>query len=84
MKMIRWVMLWRQGSREIVRLVHPKAIIPVTIGGRAMQSRVIQAVWGFFAAYVLCFGVPMVALLATGEDQVTAYSAIATCIHCWS
>jgi trk system potassium uptake protein len=30
---------------------------------------------------VLCFGVLMVGLLATGEDQVTAYAAIATCMN---
>jgi trk system potassium uptake protein len=43
--------------------------------------RVLEAVWGFFAVYVACFGVLMVALLATGEDQVTAFSAIATCMN---
>ena len=42
--------------------------------------RVIDAVWGFFAVYVVAFGVLMVLLLAIGEDQVTAFSAIAACM----
>jgi trk system potassium uptake protein len=37
-------------------------------------------VWGFFAVYVACFGVLMILLMATGEDQVTAFSAIAACM----
>jgi trk system potassium uptake protein TrkH len=38
-------------------------------------------VWGFFAIYVVCFGVLMVLLIATGENQVTAFSAIATSMN---
>jgi trk system potassium uptake protein len=81
MKMIRWVMLWKQGNREVVRLLHPSSVVSVKLGDKPVQSRVIEAVWGFFAVYVLCFGVLLVALLATGQDQVTAFSAIATCIN---
>jgi trk system potassium uptake protein TrkH len=81
MKMIRWVMLWKQGNREVVRLVHPSSIVPVKLGDNPVQSRVIEAVWGFFAVYVISFGMLLLGLLATGEDQVTAFSAIATCMN---
>lgn len=81
MKVIRWLLMWKQGSREIVRLVHPSALLPVKLGDKAVEWRIIVAVWGFFAVYVVCFGLLMVALMATGEDQVTAFSAIAACIN---
>ena len=81
MKMIRWVLLWKQGHREVTRLMHPSAMLPVKLGGKPVQVRVIEAVWGFFAVYVTCFVVLMIALLGTGEDQVTAFSAIATCMN---
>ena len=81
MKVIRWLLMWKQGTREINRLVHPSGIFPVKIGGRAVPWKVIDAVWGFFAIYVVCFAVLMVLLIATGEDQVTAFSAIATCMN---
>lgn len=81
MKIIRWILMWKQGTREINRLVHPNAVFPVKIGGRPVPWRVIDAVWGFFAIYVGCFAVLMVLLIATGEDQVTAFSAIATTIN---
>ena len=49
-------------------------------GNKPIDMRVIDAVWGFFAVYVIAFGVLMVLLMATGEDQVTAFSAIAACM----
>ncbi|MGD9842309.1 MAG: TrkH family potassium uptake protein [Steroidobacteraceae bacterium] len=81
MKVIRWMLMWKQGAREINRLVHPSAVFPVKIGGRPVPWRIIDAVWGFFAVYVGCFAVLMVGLIATGSDQVTAFSAIATSIN---
>ncbi len=81
MKMVRWVLLWKQGHGEITRLLHPSAVVSIKLGEKPVQPRVIQAVWGFFAVYVISFGVLMIALLATGEDQATAFSAIATCIN---
>jgi trk system potassium uptake protein TrkH len=81
MKVIRFLLLFKQGMREITRLVHPNAQIPVKIGNKPMPERVIEAVWGFFAIYVVCFTVMMLVLLATGLDQVTAFSAVAACLN---
>ena len=45
------------------------------------MNRVVDAVWGFFAAYVGVFVVLMVAVMAAGLDQVTAFSAVAACLN---
>ncbi len=81
MKVIRFLLLYKQGVREVARLVHPSARIPVKVGGRVMPDRVVDAVWGFFAAYVAAFVLLMLLLMATGLDQVTAFSAVAACIN---
>lgn len=81
MKVIRFVLLIKQGRREIMRLVHPNAQIPVKVGQKPMPDRVIQAVWGFFAAYVFSFIIIMLFVMATGLDQVTAFSAVAACMN---
>ncbi|MFL6577805.1 MAG: TrkH family potassium uptake protein [Povalibacter sp.] len=80
MKIVRWLLIIKQGQREVNQLVHPSAELPVKLGHKPMDMRVIDAVWGFFAVYVIAFGILMIALLATGEDQVTAFSAIAACM----
>ena len=81
MKVIRFVLLIKQGRREIMRLVHPNAQILVKVGQKTMPDRVMNAVWGFFAAYVGSFVVIMLFLMATGMNQVTAFSAVAACIN---
>ena len=81
MKVIRFLLLLKQGHRETLRLIRPNAQIPVKVGGKPMPDRVISAVWGFFAAYVASFVVIMLFLMATGEDQITAFSAVAACMN---
>ncbi len=81
MKVIRVLLLYRQGVREVRRLVHPSAEMPVKLGRMAVPQRVVDAVWGFFAVYVVLFVLMMIVLLATGLDQVTAFSAIAASMN---
>lgn len=81
MKVMRCLLLYRQGVREIKRLVHPNAEIPVKLGNTSVPARVIESVWGFFAVYVSVFAFMMVMLLFDGVDQVTAFSAIAASLN---
>jgi trk system potassium uptake protein TrkH len=80
MKVIRIMLLYRQASREISRLIHPHAVIPVKIGGRKTSPTVMDAVWGFFFLYVASFVLITIALNGVGVDPVTAYAAAAACI----
>jgi trk system potassium uptake protein TrkH len=80
MKVIRIILLYRQSAREIRRLIHPHAVIPVKIGGQKTPATVMDAVWGFFFLYIASFAVMTVALNATGIDSVAAFSAVAACI----
>jgi trk system potassium uptake protein TrkH len=80
-KVIRCLLIVKQGYREIIRLVHPNAEIPVKLGQSAVPYRVVDAVWGFFAVYIVVFGMMLLAMLATGLDQVTAFSAVAATLN---
>ncbi len=81
MKVIRVILLFKQGARETSRLVHPNAVIPIKIGGKPVQENVINAVWGFFALYMLSYVILLVSLMATGSDHVTAFSAVTACLN---
>ncbi len=80
-KVIRFLLLIKQGMREIKRLIHPYAEIPVRVGGKVIEPRVVDAVWGFFALYVGCFVMMYLALALTGLDLMTSFSAVAACIN---
>ncbi len=80
-KVIRILLLFKQGMREIKRLVHPNAVFIIKVGNKPIPERIIEAVWGFFAAYIAVFVFLQLALMATQMDQVTAFSALAACIN---
>ena len=80
-KVVRILLLYKQGVREIRRLIHPSAIITIRLGDRAVNDRVVDAVWGFFATYVALFAFLQLAMMATGLDQVTSFSAVAACLN---
>jgi len=81
MKVMRCLLLYKQGVREVHRLVHPSAEVPVKLGSMAVPQRVVDAVWGFFAVYIVLFILMLLVVLATGVDQVTAFSAIAASLN---
>lgn len=80
-KVIRMLLLAKQGNREIKRLIHPNAVIPIKLGTEPVSGRVVDAVWGFLAAYVLIFSALMLACMAFGEDPITAYSAVGATLN---
>jgi len=81
LKVIRVFLLYLQGKREVERLIHPKAVYSVKLGDRMMPERVVEAVWRFFSAYAMIFVVIMIGLIATGMDNITAFSATAATLN---
>jgi trk system potassium uptake protein TrkH len=81
MKAIRVLLIVKQGYRELVRLVHPNAVIPIKVGNRPVSDRIVGAVWSFFAIYILIYIFMMLLILATGLDFLTAFSAVGASIN---
>jgi trk system potassium uptake protein TrkH len=81
MKVIRVLLILKQGIREVKRLVHPNATFIIKVGKKPLPDNVVEAVWGFFSAYVFVFVILMMVMLATGMDQVTAFSAVAASLN---
>ena len=80
-KIIRLILILKQGNIEIKHLIHPNAVIPLRINDNPVPDRVLQAVWGFFSVYILTFALLFVAVLATNLDPLTAFSAVAASIN---
>lgn len=75
-KVIRLILLVKQAGREIRRLIHPRAVMPVKLAGRRTSDRVISAVWAFFFCYVASFLLLSLLLMASGHDPITSFSAV--------
>lgn len=80
-KVVRFLLLFRQGLREVNRLIHPSARMTIKINRLPLPENVVEAIWGFFALYVAVFVIFMLFLLAMGYDQVTAFSAVAATLN---
>lgn len=80
-KSIRLLIMFRQTVAEFRRLLHPRAEVPVTLGGSAVPDRVVQAIFGYFGVYIAVFVVLFLALLTTGLDYVSAFTGLASCMN---
>jgi trk system potassium uptake protein TrkH len=75
-KMFRTLLLARHARRELKQLVHPSAIIPIRIGGHAIPDRIVYSVLAFIFLYFITVVVLTFALLVTGLDLVSSFSAV--------
>ncbi len=80
-KMIRAMLMFRQGVRELERQLHPAARLPVKVGGHAVPNQIIFAVQAFVMMYVATVVGMTLVLLASGLDFLTAFSAVIACIN---
>jgi trk system potassium uptake protein TrkH len=80
-KMIRTMILARQANRELSRLLHPNAVIPVKIGGQVIENQVVFSVLAFIFLYFMTVVILTFALLLSGLDFISAFSAIIACIN---
>ena len=80
-KLVRAVLMFKQAFRELARIVHPRAYIPVKLGGHPIENNIIFAVLAFMLVYGGTISVMTMLLAATGLDFVTAFSAVVACIN---
>jgi len=80
MKVVRVLLLFRQGMREIRRLIHPHGVIHVKINDQSINGSVVQALWGFFVLYIVCYAIVAILLAFSGVDVLTSLTAAAACI----
>ena len=80
-KMFRTLLLARQAGRELKLLIHPSAMAPVRIGGRAIPDSVGHAVLAFIFLYFMTVALLTFAMLLTGLDFDPSFTAVVTSIN---
>jgi trk system potassium uptake protein TrkH len=76
-KCLRVALLFKQGYREIYRLIHPRAVVPVKMGGKVVPVEVMNSVWGFFFLYIAVFIIATILMASVGLDLTTAFASVA-------
>jgi trk system potassium uptake protein TrkH len=80
-KVVRVLLMFKLAMKEIKKFIHPNAQINIKLNQRSVSESTLISVWGFFSLYVIAFIFIMVALMFTGMDQVTAFSATTASIN---
>jgi trk system potassium uptake protein TrkH len=80
-KMIRAELMARQAVREMTRIIHPRAVVPVKLAGVPVENNIIFAVLAFILMYNGSVIAMTMLLAASGLDIVTAFSAVIACIN---
>jgi trk system potassium uptake protein TrkH len=80
-KMLRARLMAQQTVRELHRILHPQAILPIRVGGRVIENQIIFAVLAFMLVYGCCVVIVTLLLALSGMEVVTAFSATMACIN---
>lgn len=79
-KCLRVLLVLKYCYRELISLVHPKAVAHIKIGGRSVSDDIIRSVIGFLALYLGLFVICSILLAAMGVDFFTSLGAVAASI----
>ena len=77
----RILIMLNHAHKQLIKIIHPRAVVSVKIGSKVVDGSVAESVWGFFSIYVISFMLLLFALLATGLDFTSAFSAIGACLN---
>ncbi len=80
-RMIRTIILIKQARLEMFKFIHPFAIRPMKIGDTVISNNIITSVMGFIFLYFICIVILIFALLLSGLDFLTSFSAIIACFN---
>ena len=76
-KVVRIYILMKFVFSEIVRLIHPHAVVSVRLGDTVVPREVLTNVLGFFILFIFLFIAGIFAMSAMGLDVVTSFGAVA-------
>jgi len=77
-KIVRHTLLFKNSFLEMKRQLHPSAVIPVRLNGKAVSGEITYNVLAFVMIYILVFAIGVFLLSFTGVDFNTALGAVAT------
>ena len=80
MKLVRIILLMKNGFLEFKRRLHPNAIVPVTLNRQSVPPKIIYNLLAFVFFYLFMFVTGSIVMTFLGVDFMEALSAVATSI----
>lgn len=80
-KMIRAVLMFKQTAREMVRILHPRVVNPLRLGAEVVDNKVVFSMLAFMLVYGSTIVTLTIAMLFTGLDVITAFTAVVSSVN---
>ena len=77
-KIVRHIILVKNGFLSFKRQLHPKAIIPVRLNGNSVNENIVSNVLAFIMIYLMTYAAGVIILTALNVDFITSLGAVAT------
>lgn len=77
MKVMRVLLLVKQGLRELRYLLHPYSVVHLKVGRQTLSDSMLNAVWSFVVLFLVTFLAIVLLLALCGLDMLTAVAAAA-------
>ncbi len=77
-KIMRIVLLFKNGYYELKRMVHPQAVIPLKFNKHSVDAKIVTNVLAFFVLYFMIFGVSIIIFMLFEPNLETSMGAVAS------
>lgn len=81
MKVIRILIILKLIKREVSKIFHPRALIPIKVGGKVVSNEVIARINSFLALHLVIFVIGVLVVSLEGVDMVTSISSVSATIN---
>ncbi|MFH6983159.1 TrkH family potassium uptake protein [Marinoscillum sp. 108] len=79
-KIVRHIILVKNSLMELKRQLHPNAVIPIRLNGKAVSREITYNILAFIMIYISIFALGSVVMGMLGADFNTAIGSVATCL----
>lgn len=80
MKCMRIVLMIKAVRREIIRIIHPRSVYAVKLGGKVVDEETLSGVIMFFFTYIFIFVISVLVVSLDGKDLVSNFTAVTASI----
>jgi trk system potassium uptake protein TrkH len=79
-KSIRILLLLKSVKAQVMKIIHPKGVYPVRLGGKVLNDNSISEIMSFFFLYIFIFFIAVIFVSLEGYDMVTTLTSVAATI----
>lgn len=80
-KVSRFIVMLRTMKKEIGAYIYPKSVKKIMFEGKPADHEMVRSINTYMVTYILLFGISLFLISLQGEDLVTTFTSVTTCIN---